>query len=145
MFPLALGTQTIGSVIRPASFNGVAGFKPTFGRTNLLGVYPVGRKLDHLGFFSNRVTDLELISPVLVSDWDSRKVNESVDLKNLTVGVPDGLWCFEGDLTLSDCTCFLELTEVKTPRKLSELTQIGPKQSNRVVFRFNIGNKLGKF
>src|SRR5439155_9312976 len=54
MIPFALGTQTGGSVLRPASFCGVTGFKPTYGLFSLEGVLPYSHSLDTLGFFSIR-------------------------------------------------------------------------------------------
>lgn len=60
MVPLALGTQTAGSVIRPASFCGIVGFKPTFGRVNLAGVKPLAPSLDTLGWMARSVDDIEL-------------------------------------------------------------------------------------
>jgi Asp-tRNA(Asn)/Glu-tRNA(Gln) amidotransferase A subunit family amidase len=56
--PLALGTQTLGSVIRPAAFNGVVGFKPSFGAIPRSGVHPLSPSLDHVGFFARRVDDV---------------------------------------------------------------------------------------
>jgi Asp-tRNA(Asn)/Glu-tRNA(Gln) amidotransferase A subunit family amidase len=56
--PLALGTQTLGSVIRPAAFNGVVGFKPSFGAIPRVGVHPLSPSLDHVGFFARRVDDV---------------------------------------------------------------------------------------
>jgi Asp-tRNA(Asn)/Glu-tRNA(Gln) amidotransferase A subunit family amidase len=56
--PLALGTQTLGSVVRPAAFNGVVGFKPSFGATPRTGVHPLSPSLDHIGFFARRVDDV---------------------------------------------------------------------------------------
>ena len=53
MAPFALGTQTGGSVLRPASFCGVTGFKPTYGLFSLEGVLPYSRSLDTLGFFTH--------------------------------------------------------------------------------------------
>jgi Asp-tRNA(Asn)/Glu-tRNA(Gln) amidotransferase A subunit family amidase len=53
--PLALGTQTLGSVIRPASFCGVVGFKPTFGMVSKRGVLAFAPALDTVGFFANDV------------------------------------------------------------------------------------------
>ena len=56
--PLALGTQTLGSVIRPAAFNGVVGLKPSFGAIPRAGVHPLSPSLDHVGFFARRVDDV---------------------------------------------------------------------------------------
>ena len=58
MVPLALGTQTVGSTIRPASFCGVVGFKPSRGLINLEGAYPQSRSQDTIGFFSRDVRNL---------------------------------------------------------------------------------------
>lgn len=58
--PLALGSQTVGSVIRPAAFCGVAGFKPTYNLLPLDGVIPYAPSLDHAGFFVPRAADLPL-------------------------------------------------------------------------------------
>ena len=49
---LALGTQTIGSISRPAAYCGVVGFKPTFGRVSTDGVVPLAPSLDHVGCFT---------------------------------------------------------------------------------------------
>src|SRR5580700_9568549 len=56
--PLALGTQTLGSVIRPAAFNGVVGLKPSFGAIPRTGVHPLSPSLDHVGIFARRVDDV---------------------------------------------------------------------------------------
>jgi amidase len=60
MVPLALGTQTGGSMIRPAAFCGVVGLKPSFGSINRTGVKPVSDSLDTLGIFSNTVQEAAL-------------------------------------------------------------------------------------
>ena len=52
---LALGTQTIGSIIRPASFCGVIGFKPTYDRVSRSEVIPLSPSLDHVGFFASNL------------------------------------------------------------------------------------------
>lgn len=52
MVPFALGTQTQGSVLRPASYCGVTGFKPTYGLIPMDGVLPFAKSLDTLGFFT---------------------------------------------------------------------------------------------
>lgn len=55
---LALGTQTLGSILRPASFCGVVGFKPSFGTISLKGVRALSQSLDHLGVFARSVDDI---------------------------------------------------------------------------------------
>jgi Asp-tRNA(Asn)/Glu-tRNA(Gln) amidotransferase A subunit family amidase len=67
--PLALGTQTIGSILRPASFCGVVGFKPSFGRISRAGVIPFSASLDHIGFFTQDVASAALAAAVLGQEW----------------------------------------------------------------------------
>jgi len=62
MVPLAVGTQTNGSVIRPASFCGVVGFKPSFGAISRHGVLRTSRSLDQIGVFARSVADAALIA-----------------------------------------------------------------------------------
>src|SRR5580698_3259661 len=69
--PLALGTQTLGSVIRPAAFNGVVGFKPSFGAIPRTGVHPLSPSLDHVGFFARRVDDVAYALSLLGGTSDS--------------------------------------------------------------------------
>ena len=68
--PLALGTQTLGSVIRPAAFNGVVGFKPSYGAIPRLGVHPLSPSLDHVGFFARRVDDVAFALSLLGGSSD---------------------------------------------------------------------------
>jgi Asp-tRNA(Asn)/Glu-tRNA(Gln) amidotransferase A subunit family amidase len=65
MVPLAVGTQTGGSVIRPASYCGVVGFKPTFGLIPRSGVLRTSRRLDQVGTFGRSVEDAALLADVL--------------------------------------------------------------------------------
>src|ERR1700720_2503370 len=58
MVPVALGTQTKGSVLRPASFCGVTGFKPSYGLLPMDGVLPLAKSLDTLGFFTHAASDM---------------------------------------------------------------------------------------
>ena len=71
LVPLALGSQTLGSVIRPAAFNGVVGFKPSFGAIPRIGVHPLSPSLDHVGFFARRVDDVALALSLLAGTSDS--------------------------------------------------------------------------
>src|SRR5688500_15083342 len=61
MVPLALGSQTAGSVIRPAAFCGAYGFKPTHGLIPRTGVLALSRTLDHVGLFARSIDDLALL------------------------------------------------------------------------------------
>jgi len=69
--PLALGTQTLGSVIRPAAFNGIVGLKPSYGAIPRIGVHPLSPSLDHVGFFARRVDDVALALSLLAATSDS--------------------------------------------------------------------------
>jgi Asp-tRNA(Asn)/Glu-tRNA(Gln) amidotransferase A subunit family amidase len=69
--PLALGSQTLGSVIRPAAFNGVVGLKPSFGAIPRTGVHPLSPSLDHVGFFARRVDDVAFALSLLAASSDS--------------------------------------------------------------------------
>ena len=63
--PAALGTQTLGSVVRPAAFCGVVGFKPSHGAIPRSGIYAVAGSLDHVGTFTRNVADAALLTRVL--------------------------------------------------------------------------------
>ncbi|MCL7418398.1 MAG: amidase, partial [Halalkalicoccus sp.] len=82
--PLALGSQTIGSVVRPAAFCGIVGLKPTYGRIAMGGVLPVAPSVDHVGCFTQDVAGAELAASVLYEHW----VPESPGRP--TLGVPEG-------------------------------------------------------
>src|SRR5206468_73047 len=65
MVPLALGSQTVGSVLRPAAYCGVVGFKGTHGLVPVAGVIPLAWSLDHVGVLAPSVTDAALAMSVL--------------------------------------------------------------------------------
>jgi Asp-tRNA(Asn)/Glu-tRNA(Gln) amidotransferase A subunit family amidase len=83
--PLALGTQTIGSILRPASFCGVVGFKPSYGRASTAGVIPLAPSLDHVGWFTRDVPSSAAAAAVLCPDWSS-----AVPPRRPVIGVPQG-------------------------------------------------------
>jgi Asp-tRNA(Asn)/Glu-tRNA(Gln) amidotransferase A subunit family amidase len=76
MVPLAIGSQTNGSMIRPAAFCGVFGIKPSHGLISRAGVLTLSRKLDHVGAFARSIEDLALMLDVLAgqdpADPDTR-------------------------------------------------------------------------
>ena len=70
MVPLAIGTQSVGSVLRPAAYCGILGFKPSFGSISRFGIMPVSREIDQVGCFARGVEDLALLCSVLIApDW----------------------------------------------------------------------------
>jgi aspartyl-tRNA(Asn)/glutamyl-tRNA(Gln) amidotransferase subunit A len=68
MAPMALGSQTGGSVVRPASYCGVVGLKPTYGLLSREGVFPLSWSLDHVGFMTRTVEDAALTLRTLKRD-----------------------------------------------------------------------------
>ena len=65
MCPVAMGSQTVGSVLRPASYNGIVGLKPTYGRVSRRGVVPVSWSLDTVGWMGRTVEDMALLLQVM--------------------------------------------------------------------------------
>ncbi|QZN98728.1 amidase [Chenggangzhangella methanolivorans] len=76
--PLALGTQTFGSVVRPAAYCGVVGFKPSFGAIPRTGAHPLSPSLDHIGVFARNVGDAAFaigrLAAVSDEDEDGRDI-----------------------------------------------------------------------
>jgi len=68
MCPLTFGSQTGGSVTRPAAFCGVVGIKPTYDLLSREGVYPLAWSLDHVGFFVRSVRDASLVMAALIGN-----------------------------------------------------------------------------
>jgi len=84
--PLALGSQTVGSVIRPAAFCGVVGFKPSYDRIARDGVLPLAASVDHVGLFTQNVPGMRLGAAVACPDWTTEP-----DLdRDPVLGVPTG-------------------------------------------------------
>ena len=83
---LALGTQTIGSVIRPAAFCGIVGFKATYDRIPTAGILYFSRTVDHVGLFTQDVAGMILAASVLCADWQGLPTVERMPV----LGVPDG-------------------------------------------------------
>lgn len=84
MCPLAFGSQTIGSTIRPAAFCGIVGFKPSYGRIPLDGVLPLAESVDHVGLFTQDVAGMRRAVAVTCSTWDAANPDTPV------LGVPEG-------------------------------------------------------
>ena len=85
--PLALGTQTIGSTIRPAAFCGIVGFKPSYDRIPTAGLIKCAESLDTAGFFTQDVAGVDLAASLLCDNW--RRVEPA---HKPVLGVPEGAY-----------------------------------------------------
>lgn len=78
--PLGLGSQTAGSIIRPATYCGVVGYKASFGTVPRIGVHPVSNSLDHVGFFTRSVADaahaFNLLKNTCIREDDDRVIRD---------------------------------------------------------------------
>ena len=83
MVPFALGTQTKGSGLRPASFCGVTGFKASYGLLPMEGVLPLAKSLDTLGFFTHTPADMLLL-------WESMG-HSAGETEDFALGAPEPL------------------------------------------------------
>lgn len=92
--PFALGTDTGGSIRQPASFNGVLGFKPTYGLSSRYGVVAMASSTDTMGCFAKSADDIALVTSVMAGR-DSRDMTTLPDYfevqhdvsKNLRIGI----------------------------------------------------------
>lgn len=111
--PLAFGSQTVGSVIRPAAFCGIVGFKPSYGRIPIAGVIPYSLSVDHVGLFTQDVDGMQLAASVLCDFWKPADVGSVLPV----LGVPEGpylqqasaegLRAFEGQLARLQATGYV--------------------------------------
>lgn len=100
MCPAALGSQTGGSIIRPAAYCGIIGLKPTYGRISRHGVIPVSWSLDHVGTFTRSVEDAALLLEVLSGPDSEDPTSVSYPIPNyrsmLSASVPPRLGLVQG-------------------------------------------------
>lgn len=82
---LTLGTQTIGSVNRPAAFCGVVGFKPSYSRVSRAGLIPLAPSVDHVGLFTTDAASARQAGSILCYDWQ-----EVEPAERTVAGVPEG-------------------------------------------------------
>ncbi len=81
MAPVSIGSQTNGSTIRPASYCGVVGYKPSYGLISRSGVLKQSNRLDHIGIFGKSVEDVALLSKSLIKKdlYDNSTIHYSAD------------------------------------------------------------------
>ncbi|WP_051019324.1 amidase [Pusillimonas noertemannii] len=142
MVPLALGSQTAGSLIRPASYCGVWGYKPSYGLFGLAGVRPMAQSLDTLGVLARHAEDLGLMARALIRG-DRLGTNPE---QPLSIGVCHGPdWAHAGDDTaraLDEAARSLSRAGVKVstlelPAPFMQLTQ-----AQRVIQAFEAARTL---
>ena len=91
---VALGSQTVGSVIRPASFCGVVGYKPSFDRIPSGGMLYFSRSVDHVGFFTAAAADARLAASALLLGW---RAGEDQEAGRPRIGIPRGPYLEQAD------------------------------------------------
>ncbi len=87
MFPMALGSQTAGSVLRPAAYTGVVGIKPTLGLVSRYGVMPVAWSLDTMGWFTRTVEDAAIVLGVLAQHDPNDDISLSTPATDYTASL----------------------------------------------------------
>jgi Asp-tRNA(Asn)/Glu-tRNA(Gln) amidotransferase A subunit family amidase len=90
MVPVATGTQTVGSIIRPASYCGIFGYKPTFGSISRSGVLTLCASLDHVGLFARTVEDLELFTKAITGTHPHHPSIRTAQPTTFDLRHPDG-------------------------------------------------------
>ncbi len=118
----ALGTQTGGSVLRPAAYNGIVGFKPTYGCISLVGVIPVAWSLDHLGSLTRSVEDANILCQIMKNDHPSPFARMPVPMNNLE---KRSLNSFRSHLRLGYLKGFFE--KEASPEMVEHMTSIREK------------------
>lgn len=97
---LAMGTQTIGSISRPAAFCGISGWKPSYDRTSRIGVVPFSPSLDHVGLLAPDTAGLALAAPIIAADWSAAAYWEALEKysqRRPILVVPDGPYLAQTD------------------------------------------------
>jgi Asp-tRNA(Asn)/Glu-tRNA(Gln) amidotransferase A subunit family amidase len=144
MVPVSLGTQTAGSVIRPASFCGVVGYVATRGELSLRGVQPLAQSLDSLGVLARSVEDVQIIRRILLTgqvDLAARDVRPPARL-----AVLDSSFLADLDLDMTGAIEWVadaaaekgvEIVRLREPKLLDELISL-----HMVVMEFEVARNL---
>lgn len=115
LVPIAFGSQTAGSVLRPAAYNGVVGFKPTYGRISKRGVLPLAWSLDHVGLLTRSVADCAAFLTATAG-------HDPSDPSSADVGVPSSL--VDGSASAPRFGLVREALQHATPRLREHVQQL---------------------
>ncbi|MGE4440496.1 MAG: amidase [Desulfomicrobium sp.] len=136
-FPLALGSQTVGSIARPASFCGVVGMKPSLGKIPTAGVVHFSPTVDHVGFFCRQVADIPPVMAAFDPHWTT-----GANLERPRLGVPVGKYLdqlpgetmewFEGIVALLEAEGF----EVARTPCLDDIEEIAARHGDLIAAEF---------
>lgn len=148
MAPLAIGSQTVGSVLRPAAYVGVVGYKGTYDRVSTEGAVAYSLSVDHVGWFTQGVAGARLVAAAVLSGWRA----ETLPPAALPVlGVPDGpylaqaepatLAAFEAGLavlaargvTIRRVPMFADIEAINTRHRLLATAEFGDAHAARFL------------
>ena len=136
---LALGSQTVGSVIRPASFCGIVGYKPSFDRIPTGGMLYFSRSVDHVGFFTATASDALLAASALLVGW---RAGEDAEAARPRIGIPRGPYLEQADQsmleTLDRAAARLGQRgfEVQLAPTLSDIAEISQRHNRLTAYEF---------
>ncbi|SSW66099.1 amidase [Achromobacter agilis] len=142
MVPAALGTQTGGSMIRPAAYCGVVGFKPSVGRVFRDGMKLTCESLDTIGWYANSVADAQAIADVLVGGVDS----DGAEKRRLTIAVqlgnPKAGLCAESRAEIERARAVLAAHEVQCVTVEAENETALLLQAHDVIMHYEFARSL---
>lgn len=136
---LALGSQTVGSVIRPASFCGVVGYKPSFDRIPTGGMLYFSRSVDHVGFFTATASDALLAASALLVGW---RAGEDAEAARPRIGIPRGPYLEQADQSMLDALdrAAAQLAqrgfEVQLAPTLGDIAEISQRHNRLTAYEF---------
>jgi len=141
-FPLALGTQTVGSIVRPAAFCGVVGMKPSLGKIPTAGVIYFSPTVDHVGFFCRQVADIPPVMAAFDPHWTT-----GANFECPRLGVPVGKYLdqlpeetmdwFEGIVATLEAEGF----EVLRVPCLDDIEEIAARHGDLIAAEFALEQK----
>jgi Asp-tRNA(Asn)/Glu-tRNA(Gln) amidotransferase A subunit family amidase len=129
MVPVSIGEQTLGSVLRPASYCGVTGFKPTYDLLSMDGVLPLAKSLDTLGFFTHTASDMLLL-------WESMGYSTG-RTEDFALGAPAPLPEVDPAMAVAFQNALLQLRSAGASIRLIDIAEMLAKlsdASNTVMF-----------
>lgn len=132
MVPLATGNQTAGSIIRPASYCGVVGFKPSFGKVSTAGVKSLSASLDTMGCFGRTVEDVGLCVAAMSGDHHLARIEKLHNKPRIAICKTSN-WSFAQQETATAMAVARHAAEriakstvvdIKLPKSCDDITQI---------------------